>query len=142
MKDLRKNEFVDMLEMADILFEDKGTFIHCDIPTLGKITYYPKADKIQINKTNSWEEGGFNIVKNIFSSTTNVLKTSINEVASLVKIKEIKSDDELRDDFAKAAMQGLISNHLVVDDIRSTVPEWLSVRAYLIADAMMKQRKS
>lgn len=48
----------------------------------------------------------------------------------------------LRDKFANSAMQGLISNASIVDDISSSVPEWIAVRSYLIADAMLKERKN
>lgn len=47
----------------------------------------------------------------------------------------------LRDYYANSAMQGLISNHIIVEDISSSVPEWIAVRSYLIADAMLKQRE-
>ena len=125
MKDLRRNEFIDMLEMAELLFEEKDNFISCDIPTLGKVTYYPKADKLQINRTNKWEEGGFEFVKN-------VLDEKIKEDSRIYfdkfkpKIKQEKSDAELRNDFAGLAMQGLLSN-----------PEWMKIydgEKYLMED--------
>lgn len=64
MTELRKNEFKDMLEMNELLFIDNGSFIQADIPNLGEITYYPKANRLQINKVNRWENDGFYYVKN------------------------------------------------------------------------------
>ena len=83
MTTLRKNEFMDMLEMNNILFEDKDKFIHCDIPTLGKVTYYPKSDKLQICRKNKWEEGGFEYVKTILKSTT---KTHANNSSKSIPV--------------------------------------------------------
>jgi hypothetical protein len=67
MIELRKNEFIDLLEMNELIYIDKDKFIHTDIPTLGKITYYPKANKLQICKTNSWRNDGFDFIKNILN---------------------------------------------------------------------------
>lgn len=47
----------------------------------------------------------------------------------------------LRDYFANSAIQGLVANPLIVDDVTISVSEWLAIRSYLIADAMLKQRK-
>lgn len=47
----------------------------------------------------------------------------------------------LRDYFANSAMQGLISNQAIVDDVSNSVPEWIATRSYLIADEMLKQRE-
>ena len=52
MTKIRKNEFMDMLEINDLLFVEQEHFIHSNIPEIGKITYYPKSDKLQICKTN------------------------------------------------------------------------------------------
>jgi len=138
MKDLRRNEFVDMLEMAELLYEANEKFIKCDIPTLGSVTYYPKANKLQINKSNSWEENGFEFVKNILGMFTKVeIKPKIYEqTASLIK-REVKSDEELRDEFAGLAMQGI----MVGDNPASHHPEMVADWAYNIADAMIKKRK-
>ena len=48
MKDLRKNEFKDLLEMNELLFKEKDYSIVADLPKLGTITYYPKSNKIQV----------------------------------------------------------------------------------------------
>ena len=141
MKDLRRNEFIDMLEMAELLYEAKDKFIKCDIPTLGGVTYYPKADKLQINLTNKWEEEGFQFVKNILLECT--IENPIQQATSLVKLKEVKRDTELRDEFAGLAMNGLISNPNIkrpTIEIESEMLEFSKV-AYAYADAMMKQRK-
>ena len=140
MKELRKKEFIEMLEKAELLFEDKDKFIHCDIPTLGKITYYPKANKVQISRTNTWEIDGLEYVRSILGSTTKpeTKKTLFYENTSLAKIKEIKSEEELRDDFAGLAMQSLILRYDLEKPIESGT---LSEKAYKIADNMIKQRK-
>ena len=64
MKELRKNEFKDLLEMHELLFKDMGTFIRADIPKLGEITYYAKSNRLQISKGNQWKDDGFYFVKN------------------------------------------------------------------------------
>lgn len=140
MTELRKNEFIEMLQKADLLFEDKIKFIHCDIPTLGKVTYYPKANKVQISRTNTWEVDGLEYVRSILASTTKVefKKPLFYENTSLFKTKEIKSEEELRDDFAGLAMQSLILRYDLEKPIE---PGTLSEMAYKIADNMIKQRK-
>lgn len=139
MKQLRRNEFIDMLEMAEILYEATEKFIKCDIPSLGAVTYYPKADKLQIDKTNTWVELGFEYVKTILKSTTKN-ENPIQQATSLVKVREVKSEDELRDEFAGLAMQGVCvnagRNTFKFDDAES-----IADYAYLIADAMLKRRK-
>lgn len=47
----------------------------------------------------------------------------------------------LRDQFAMSAMNGLLSNKSMTGDYSGTLPEWLSKRAYIIADEMLKTRK-
>lgn len=64
MNELRRNEFKDLLEMNELLFEETSSFIKADIPKIGEITYYPKANKLQICKGNIWKEDGFYFVKN------------------------------------------------------------------------------
>lgn len=64
MKELRKNEYVDLLESSEIIFEQKEYYIIADIPELGVTTYYPKSNKILIHKENRWEEDGFYYIKN------------------------------------------------------------------------------
>lgn len=64
MKELRKNEFMDMLEMNEYVYFEYPAFIKCDIPSLGEITYYPKANRVQISKTNKWENDGLLFIKN------------------------------------------------------------------------------
>jgi hypothetical protein len=149
MKDLRRNEFIDMLEMAEILYEAKDKFIKCDIPSLGAVTYYPKADKLQIDKNNHWEEGGFTFVKQFLSYTENEIRP-IQQATSLVKVREVKSDEELRDDFAMRAMQGFLSNEISMVELEQIVRgskrfnstiDYIANLSYEYADAMMKQRK-
>lgn len=139
MKELRRNEFIDMLEMAEILYEESDKFIKCDIPSLGAVTYFPKADKLQIDKANKWVEVGFLYVKTIL---TNTIKPECKEsYGSVVKIREVKSDEELRDEFAMRAMQGLVANSQNFDYLREQTAFAIARDSYLIADEMLKQRK-
>lgn len=151
MTELRKNEFIDMLEMAEVLFEDKGNFINCDIPTLGKCSYYPKANKINVHIGNKWLEEGFERVNRILSKEIQVesKKAIIYENTSLVKIKEEKSDSELRDEFAGLALNGILSDSntmLEIDIIAknntktNSTAEYVAYLCYDYADAMIKQR--
>jgi len=55
MEQLRKNEFKDLLEMNELLFVEENHFVKADIPQLGNITYYPKSNRLQINKGNKWK---------------------------------------------------------------------------------------
>lgn len=135
MKELRRNEFIDMLEMAEILYEAKDKFIKCDIPSLGAVTYYPKADKLHIDKNNQWVEQGFEYVKTILVPITQKYKPNLSGM------KRLKSDGELRDEFAMRAMQGLVSNNNNFEYLRESTPIAVAEDAYKIADAMMKQRK-
>jgi hypothetical protein len=64
MKEIRKNEFESLLEMNELLFVSTDAFIKADIPQLGEITYYPKANRIQISKVNKWHDDGFYLIKN------------------------------------------------------------------------------
>jgi hypothetical protein len=147
MTELRKKEFIEMLEKSGLLFEDKEKFIHCDIPTLGKITYYPKANKVQISRTNTWEVDGLKYVRSVLCSTTKVeIKNPlIYENTSLVKIKEIKSNEELRDDFAKNALIGILSNNTYNEFMSGNnglpVPSEVVRLSYEYADEFIKQRK-
>lgn len=143
MKDLRRNEIIDMLEMAEILFEEKQNIIKCDIPTLGRITYYPKADKVQINRNNTWREYGFEFIKHILSNT--IKGQNVNNIAnSLEEIKKEKIKKELRDDFAMFAMQSVITrlgvNPLFGANGQDTF-NLVAEEAYKYADAMLKQRE-
>ena len=63
MTNLRKKEFIEMLDTFELNYNDKGKFIQCELQNLGKVTYYPKANKLQINKTNKWQEDGLYFVK-------------------------------------------------------------------------------
>lgn len=63
MTNLRKKEFIEMLDNFELNYNDKGKFIQCELQNLGKVTYYPKANKLQINKTNKWQEDGLYFVK-------------------------------------------------------------------------------
>ena len=67
MKDLRKNEFKDLLEMNELLFEEKDYSIVTDLPKLGTITYYPKSNKIQVHKANFWIGNGFIYTKQLLN---------------------------------------------------------------------------
>lgn len=135
MKDLRRNEFIDMLEMAELLYQQNDKFIKCDIPNFGGITYYPKADKLQIDKTNDWRENGFNYGKFLIKEHQ-ILKLQSIESTSLVEIKEEKSDADLRNEFAGLAMQSLISRS---KDL--LLPDYIAEKAFNYADAMVKRSK-
>jgi len=65
MNTLRKNEFKNLLEMNELLFEEKDYSIVSDLPKIGTITYYPKSNKIQVHKTNEWIENGFIYIKTL-----------------------------------------------------------------------------
>ena len=73
MKELRRNEFIDMLNMAELLYTGNDKCIVCDIPTLGAVTYYPKADKLNIHKGNKWEDNGYELVKNVLDVTVKLI---------------------------------------------------------------------
>lgn len=47
MNELRKNEFKDLLEMNELLFEEFAYHMKADIPELGEVTYYPKKKQIE-----------------------------------------------------------------------------------------------
>jgi hypothetical protein len=64
MVELRRNEFLSLMELNELLFWEFAKFIKADIPGLGEVTYYPKGNRLQINKTNKWEDDGFYFVKN------------------------------------------------------------------------------
>jgi hypothetical protein len=67
MTELRRNEFKDLLEINNLLFIEQIAFIKADIPNLGTVTYYPKSNRLQINKGNEWKDDGFNFIKFIIS---------------------------------------------------------------------------
>ncbi|MEY0017787.1 hypothetical protein AB7W42_23075 [Providencia rettgeri] len=46
----------------------------------------------------------------------------------------------LRDQFAMAAMQGVLANPAQLDNVNDKSAEWVSRDAYLVADAMLKAR--
>lgn len=53
---------------------------------------------------------------------------------------ELESGMTLRDYFAAKAMQGMLANNLIVDDLSDSITEWIANRSYEISDAMLKQR--
>lgn len=144
MTELRKNEFIEMLLKADLLYDDRLKFIHCEIPTLGKITYYPKANKVQISRTNTWKENGLEFIKDILNTTTRVNRKLplIYENTSLYKNEE----DKLRDDFAKNALIGILSNNayneLMSGNNGLPVPSEVVRLSFEYADEFIKQRKN
>ncbi len=46
----------------------------------------------------------------------------------------------LRDQFAMSAMQGILANPAQLDNVNDKSAEWVSLDAYLVADAMLKAR--
>ncbi|MFO0089974.1 MAG: hypothetical protein ACK518_04160 [bacterium] len=142
MKDLRKKEFIEMLQASQIEFEEKNNFIKCNIPSLGSITYYPKADKVQIDRNNHWEQGGFEFVKNILGNPTKVF---LEEVPKGSSCRRDYFENKLRDDFAMAAMQSLLSSDMQMAKLNGNSAEAndeiLAITSYRIADSMLKQRE-
>lgn len=49
--------------------------------------------------------------------------------------------EELRDEFAKAAMQGILSNNSMIDTTTESTFEWVTKNAYQLADAMLRARE-
>lgn len=47
---------------------------------------------------------------------------------------------ELRDYFSAKAMQGILSNHAMIDTATDQTLEWVAKNAYKTADAMLKAR--
>jgi hypothetical protein len=142
MKELRRNEFIDMLEMAEILYEVTDKFIKCDIPTLGAVTYFSKANKVQIDKGNEWVEQGYEYIKS-------VLYPSEMAKFNLEKPNSIKKDT-FRDECAMRAMQSFLSNKIAMSEIEeivggvkefNSVIDYIADLCYKYADAMVKQRK-
>jgi len=64
MKELRRNEYLDLLEANALIFEEKEHSIVADIPKIGQTTYYPKSNKLLIHKENKWEDDGYYFIKN------------------------------------------------------------------------------
>jgi hypothetical protein len=64
MEQLRKNEFKDLLEMNELLYEEFAYHIRADIPEIGEVTYYPKKNRLNIHKSNKWQDNGFYFIKN------------------------------------------------------------------------------
>ncbi|MER1962332.1 hypothetical protein KC821_14645 [Proteus vulgaris] len=46
----------------------------------------------------------------------------------------------LRDKFAMAAMNGILSNHCMIDNVTEQSVVWVAKESYLMADAMLKAR--
>ena len=67
MKELRKNEYLDLLEMKELIFEEKDHSIIADLPNIGTTSFFPKSNKLQIHKGNKWVENGFYYVKNLLN---------------------------------------------------------------------------
>lgn len=144
MKELRRNEFIDMLNMAELLYEETDKYVKCDIPTLGAVTYYPKADKLNIHKVNKWEDNGYEFVKNVLDEKAKE-DSRIYFDKFKPKIKQQKSDEELRNEFAGLAMNGLLSNPEYTSRLSGNtalpVPSYLANLSFEVADAMVKRSK-
>ncbi|HGW4594122.1 TPA: hypothetical protein ACNH0U_003701 [Proteus mirabilis] len=48
--------------------------------------------------------------------------------------------EELRDKFAMAAMNGILSNHCMIDNATEQSVVWVAKESYQMADAMLKAR--
>lgn len=46
----------------------------------------------------------------------------------------------LRDQFAMAAMNGILSNHCMIDNVTEQSAAWVAKESYLMADAMLNAR--
>lgn len=66
-------------------------------------------------------------------------KTDVNSEGMI--LSKHNQGMSLRDYFANSAMQGMISNHYLYDLTNHTVFDNLAKDAYLLADAMLKQRE-
>ncbi|WP_265524479.1 hypothetical protein [Providencia rustigianii] len=53
---------------------------------------------------------------------------------------ESSTSASLRDKFAMAAMQGILSNPAMIDTATNQTLEWVAKNAYQAADAMLKAR--
>ncbi|MEX9566044.1 hypothetical protein AB7Y15_19100 [Morganella morganii] len=51
------------------------------------------------------------------------------------------SDATIRDYFAAKAMQGILSNHTMIDDSSDSSAKWVTEGAYRMADAMLRARE-
>lgn len=56
-------------------------------------------------------------------------------------LRDLLSRKELRDGFAKAAMQGILSNNSMIDTATESTFEWVTKNAYQLADAMLRARE-
>lgn len=146
MEELRRNEFIYMLKIAEILYEENEDFLTFILQDRGSCNYYPLYDKLVICKNNSIKEHGFMYVKNFLrmssknSNLQNTIKIDqhyIDEATSLIKVREVKSEEELRDEFAGLALSGIMSigtlNHQHQFDN-------IAENAYRLADAMINQK--
>lgn len=84
------------------------------------------------------------LIAKIFDNSVNALGLMAKKIAE--SIEKEPSEQALRDDFAKAAMQGLISNtnnlsYLPGNSGRGLVLDEISKDAYDIAHAMMQERE-
>lgn len=80
------------------------------------------------------------IVLYVKTILNNTIKTEIQQVTSLVKVREVKSDEELRDEFAGLALSGIMSSGFA-QPVQQPQFDNIAEDAYRLADAMMKQRK-
>ena len=60
-----RNEFIDLMEMNELVYKEHEFYIFADIPFLGTVTFYPKKNSLNIHKGNKWEKGnGLIFIKN------------------------------------------------------------------------------
>lgn len=64
LETIRRNEFKDLLEVNELIFEEHEFRIVAQLPEIGAVTYFPKADKLQIHSDNDWKKDGYYFVKN------------------------------------------------------------------------------
>lgn len=53
---------------------------------------------------------------------------------------EMASDATLRDKLAMEAMNGILSNHCMIDNVTEQSVVWVAKESYQMADAMLKAR--
>ncbi|MEQ5179071.1 hypothetical protein [Proteus genomosp. 6] len=57
------------------------------------------------------------------------------------EVKELMlADISFRDHLAAEAMNGILSNHCMIDNVNEQSAAWVAKESYLMADAMLKAR--
>lgn len=107
MTEIRKNEFKDLLEVNEIIYIEHPYFIQSNLPKIGNINYYPKSDKLQIQKKNQYKEGGLLFTKNHLKKVTENLYTESDMIG-----------------FADWCRNGLTNVEYSIDRIKEHLEDW------------------